>query len=86
MKYTAQISEEAEDEINKLHPRMGIRVKEAIKKLENNPRPTGAIKLKGSEKWRIRVGDYRVIYFIRDNELFVFVVTVGHRGNVYRGL
>jgi mRNA interferase RelE/StbE len=52
--------------------------------LESNPRPPDVKKLKGRNAWRIRVGDYRVIYEIHDRELHILVITVGHRREVYR--
>jgi mRNA interferase RelE/StbE len=52
--------------------------------LESNPRPPDVKKLKGRNGWRIRVGDYRVIYEIHDRELQIMVITVGHRREVYR--
>jgi len=55
-----------------------------LSELEANPRPSGCKKLKNRDAWRIRVGDYRVIYEIHDKILRVIVVTVGHRREVYR--
>lgn len=52
--------------------------------LHEDPRPTGSVKLAGTELWRIRVGDYRVIYEVRDAILVVLVIKVGHRREVYR--
>lgn len=52
--------------------------------LESNPRSPDVKKLKGRNAWRIRVGDYRVIYEIHDRELHILVITVGHRREVYR--
>lgn len=52
--------------------------------LIRNPRPPGIKKLKGKDAYRIRVGDYRVIYEIHDKVLVVLVVSVGHRRDVYR--
>src|SRR5690606_33845506 len=61
------------------------RVRLVIDKLARDPRPAGAIKLKGSERtWRVRVGDWRVIYDIYDDKLVVEVVRVPHRGDAYR--
>jgi mRNA interferase RelE/StbE len=58
-----------------------------IENLETNPRPRGAELLTSrSGRWRIRSGDYRVIYEIADAELVVLVVSVGHRREVYRDL
>jgi mRNA interferase RelE/StbE len=59
-----------------------------LRRLETDPRPRGAIRLAGYAQerlWRIRVGDYRVLYEIRDEVLLVLVVRVGHRREVYRG-
>ena len=55
-----------------------------LRALEANPRPTDVKKLKGRSAWRVRVGDYRIIYEIHDRELVVIVVTIGHRREVYR--
>jgi mRNA interferase RelE/StbE len=60
------------------------KVKEAILALANNPRPTGYIKLKGREAYRIRVADYRIIYEIMDDILVVSVVAIGHRRQIYQ--
>ena len=60
------------------------RLEEAISGLGEEPRPQGARKLQGVENlFRIRVGDYRVIYQIQDKALVVLVVKIGHRGEVY---
>lgn len=56
-----------------------------IRKLAINPRPHGSKKLKGpSERYRVRQGNYRILYEIRDNVLMVTVVNVGDRKDVYR--
>jgi mRNA interferase RelE/StbE len=60
------------------------RIMERIGSLVDNPRPTGCEKLSGQEKYRIRQGNYRIIYSIQDAELIVWVVKVGHRREVYR--
>jgi mRNA interferase RelE/StbE len=57
---------------------------EAIRDLRTNPRPPGVRKLTGRPAWRIRVGDYRVIYEIDDDNSTVLVVSLGHRSDVYR--
>ena len=62
------------------------RILRAIIALEVNPRPPGAKKLRGeSELWRVRVGDYRILYSIEEARLVVLVVKIGHRREVYRG-
>lgn len=63
-----------------------LRLKPAIDALAHEPRPPGAKKLKGDLRYRIRVGDYRIIYEIRDAILVVLVIKIGHRREVYRGL
>lgn len=60
------------------------RIMERIAALAENPRPPGAEKLSGQEKYRIRQGNYRIIYAIDDGVLIVMVVKVGHRREVYR--
>ncbi|MGM0665183.1 MAG: type II toxin-antitoxin system RelE family toxin [Thermodesulfobacteriota bacterium] len=55
-----------------------------IEQLGNDPRPMGCEKLTGHELYRIRRGNYRIVYSIQDNELTVWVVKVGHRKDVYR--
>lgn len=60
------------------------KIEVAIAKLADNPRPSKSKKLTGRDGWRIRVGDYRVIYLIEDNNLVVIVVEIGHRKEVYK--
>ena len=60
------------------------RVKRAIDGLSENPRPMNCQKLKGREGWRIRAGNYRVVYDIDDSIRSVTVVNIGHRREVYR--
>lgn len=60
------------------------RIMERIAALAETPRPVGCEKLSGQEKYRIRQGDYRIIYSIQDTRLTVWVVKVGHRREVYR--
>jgi len=60
------------------------RIIERIGSLAENPRPIGCEKLSGQERYRIRQGNYRIIYSIQDAELTVWVVKVGNRREVYR--
>ena len=60
------------------------RVVSRIRKLADNPRPPGAEKLSGADKYRVRQGVYRIVYGIEDAELVVYAVKVGHRSSVYR--
>ena len=67
-------------EINEPHY---SQIRQAIYGLVENPRPYGYIKLKGKHGYRIRVGDYRIIYDIKDNILLVEVLELGHRKEIY---
>lgn len=60
------------------------RILAAIESLSAEPRPSGAEKLSGQDRYRIRMGAYRVIYEIHDGEVLVIVVKVGHHKDVYR--
>jgi mRNA interferase RelE/StbE len=60
------------------------RIKSAIENLAENPRPSGCVKLKGLESYRIRVGDYRIIYDIFDDKLVIDIINVGSRGSIYK--
>ena len=60
------------------------RILKRIEGLKTDPRPPGAEKLSGREKYRIRQGDYRILYEIQNEQLIVVVVKVGHRRDVYR--
>lgn len=55
-----------------------------ILKLSNNPRPPGCKKLTGREGYRIRIGNYRVIYIINDTQLIILIVNIDHRKQVYK--
>ncbi len=61
-----------------------IRILQRIESLGHNPRPVGCEKLAGYERYRIRQGNYRIIYSIKDQELSVWIVKIGHRREVYR--
>ncbi|MDP2919542.1 MAG: type II toxin-antitoxin system RelE/ParE family toxin [Dehalococcoidia bacterium] len=57
-----------------------------IKKLADSPRPRGVEKIKSAGLWRIRRGDYRVVYSIDDNQKTITVLRIGHRREIYRSL
>ena len=88
MKYLVQILPSAIKAMNALPKRDRLRIDARILSLADNPRPSGALPLKGGGKglWRMRVGDYRVLYQIQDDRLIVIVVDVGNRRDVYRDL
>lgn len=60
------------------------RILERIDGLAADPRGEGCIKLSGKERYRVRQGDYRIVYEINDAEIIVLIVRVGHRSDVYR--
>ena len=61
-----------------------IKVVKRIESLADNPFPEGATRLKGREEWRIRQGNYRILYVVEHDIVTVFVVKVGHRREIYR--
>lgn len=85
MTYTILLLPAAEREWRKLSPPIRKRVNRALLTLEDNPRPSGVVKLSGStNRWRIRVGDYRIIYRIDDAAREVLILRIAHRRQVYR--
>lgn len=85
MAYRVSIDPAAMRELKKLAPKVRQGVSDAISALAADPRPDGVRKLAGSkDSYRLRVGDYRVLYRITDKALLVLVVKVGHRKDVYR--
>jgi mRNA interferase RelE/StbE len=60
------------------------RILERISELADDPRPAGCEKLTGEDRYRVRQGDYRIVYSIEDDRLEVWVVKVGHRRGIYR--
>ena len=83
-KYKIRIKKSAEKELSKIPEKELLKILDKIKSLSNDPHPTGSIKLTNQEKYRVRVGNYRILYQIEDNILTVFVVKVGHRKDIYR--
>ncbi len=84
MIYKVNILRKAQKQLAKIPASDYKKVKQAILNLENNPRPPGSKKLKGRPGWRIRQGDYRVIYEIQNDKLIVLVLDVGDRKDIYR--
>jgi mRNA interferase RelE/StbE len=83
--YRIEWRSSARRELRRLPPRAIARVVDAVAGLADDPRPTGCRKLQGSERtFRVRVGQYRVVYEVRDDRLVVLIVRVRHRRDVYR--
>jgi mRNA interferase RelE/StbE len=85
MTYRIEVAPAAVRQLSKLDPTARRRVQAAVELLADEPRPSGAKKLVGGDgEWRVRTGDYRVIYEIHDEVLLVLVIAVGHRREVYQ--
>ena len=82
--YAVRIKRSAEKELNRLSAEIHGHISVRILDLESKPRPTDCKKLSGTGEYRIRLGDYRVLYTIDDKARVVEIVAVGHRGEVYR--
>ncbi len=86
-RYTVEFKPSAARQLSKLLRPIQVKIAHAIDALSLNPRPHGVEKLGGQEDlFRIRVGDYRIIYLIKDDRLWILVLRVGHRKEIYRGL
>jgi mRNA interferase RelE/StbE len=84
MRYQVILPKSVQKELDHLPEDVVNRILARLSALETNPRPADVKKLKGRSAWRIRAGDYRVIYEIHDRRLEIIVITVGHRREVYR--
>jgi mRNA interferase RelE/StbE len=82
--YNIRFSESVHKDIKKIPQNDVKKILEHIDSLAIEPRPYGCKKLKGQENYRIRQGNYRIIYSIRDIELMILILTIGHRKDVYR--
>ena len=78
-KYKILIRKSAAKELDKI-PKRDL---QRIKLLSKKPRPSGSEKLSGQERYRIRQGNYRIVYSIQDKEHSVWIVKIGHRSEVY---
>ena len=84
MTYAIFIERRAQRSLSRIAAQDRDRISGAIRHLAEEPRPNGVKKLSGRDAWRIRVGDYRVIYEIREERLAIMVVDIGHRREIYR--
>ena len=81
--YRLKIKARAQKDIRTLAPVYQNKVATTIRALASNPKPQGAIKLTDREEWRVRQGDYRILYIIDDNVQEITVVRIKHRREVY---
>jgi mRNA interferase RelE/StbE len=84
MTYKISIFRRAQKQLAKIPSSDYKKVKQAILNLAHDPRPEGSKKLKGRPGWRIRQGNYRVIYEIQDDQLIILVLDIGDRKDIYR--
>jgi mRNA interferase RelE/StbE len=82
--YTIRIKASAEREMASVPKAMRHTISQKILDLETNPRPQGCKKLSGRKEYRVRVGDYRVLYVVDDAATSIEIVAVGNRKDVYR--
>ena len=87
MAYAVEFKPSAARDFSKLPQSVQKKLVPKINALATHPRPPGVVRLSGSEDlYRIRTGDYRIVYEIRDAVLVVLIVKIGHRREIYRGL
>ena len=85
--YKITFARSARKELEKLPPHIAERILDRVEDLSAVPRPAGSLKLKGeSSLWRIRIGDYRVIYAINDLKRVLDISFIRHRKDVYRDI
>lgn len=85
MTYRVTLAPSAVRQLRKLDPPARRRIQAAIELLADNPRPPAATQLVGGAgEWRVRTGDYRIIYDIHEDELLILVLALGHRREIYR--
>jgi mRNA interferase RelE/StbE len=85
MPYSILLAPPAERQLRSFAPAIQKRLVKRMKPLQDDPRPSGVKKLRGeNDLYRIREGDYRIIYTVQDKELIVLVVKIGDRKEVYR--
>lgn len=83
-KYSVDIKQSAQKELDALDDPLFARIDRKILALSDNPRPSGCKKLRGyKDLWRIRVGDWRVVYIVNDDAKIVAVTRIAHRRDVY---
>jgi mRNA interferase RelE/StbE len=85
--YKIELAREAEKFIRDQNKALQAKLVIVLGKLAENPRPPKAIKLKGlDELYRVRVGNYRIVYTIEDQKLLVLIIRIAHRKDVYKRL
>ena len=85
-KYKIEFKKSAVKELKSIPDKDIKKIITKINSLKENPRPDGCIKLTGKEQYRVRQGNYRILYSIEEDKLIIFVVKIGHRKDIYREL
>ena len=83
-KYKIEFKKSAVNELNTIQKRDLKKIISTINELADDPRPNGSIKLTSREQYRIRQGNYRILYSIKDDRLVIFVVKIAHRKDLYK--
>lgn len=83
-RYEIELSEVAKREFSKLERSVQDRLRLAFRVLSGNPRPPKSVKLKGRNGYRVRVGNYRIIYEVLDVKVIILIARIGHRREIYR--
>ncbi len=85
MTYTLEISNPAKKDFRNIPETFQEKIRSAIRLLSDDPRPDGVVKLKGfKDLYRIRVGDYRIIYSVDDAKKLIIILKVSQRGGAYK--
>jgi len=84
MKYRTRIVPSAERQFRKFQTQLQNRIAAKITQLADHPRPHGSKKLRNTEYYRIRIGDYRALYSINDSAKTITILDLGHRRDIYR--
>lgn len=85
MTYRVTLAPSAARELRKFDPQVRRRIQGVLELLADDPRPPSATRLVGgSGEWRVRTGDYRIVYEVQDDILLILVLAVGHRREIYQ--
>ena len=82
--YEVEFTNSSLKELKKLPKPLTVRITKAIDKLSLNPRAGSVRQMVGTKAWRLRVGDYRVVYDINERKLVILIIRIRHRKDVYR--
>lgn len=82
--YEVEFTKSAQKELKKLPPQISFHIAVAVNKLAKDPRKGKVRPMVGVKSWRLKVGDYRVVYDIHDKKLVILIIRVRHRKDAYR--